>query len=741
MASTYVNDLRLNEMATGDASGTWGTVTNTNLELIAEAFSYGSEAIANASTHTITVADGASDEARSFYLKCTGGGQACTVTLAPNNLSKVWLIENATAATLTFTQGSGANVAVSAGQVKMIATDGGGSGGIVYDLFTDLELAGNVTAATSVTSPLIEGTTSIQTPLIEFTDGDDAITIANGGATTFAQTATFSDDIIIGDGKTIGSASDVDAMTIAANGQVTFTQTLIGTALDISGDIDVDGTTNLDVVDIDGAVDMASTLGVTGVVTANAGVVVDNFTLDGTTLALSSGDMTLDVAGDIILDADGGVVYLNDGGVGFGQLVKNSNDFRIFNPISDGDIVFRGNDNGSVISALTLDMSAAGAATFNSTIASADITITSTNRDSLKVLRNSSNGDAGIQFANTSGNLTTAIAGALGDFTIDTAGDISLDADGANVYFNDGGTERYRFKLDATPEINVTGGTFTLKNNTSDADILFTGNDGGSAVTALTLDMSAAGAATFNAGAIINGTTQIKSGNELQLLRADNGTAVDFSNDGSGVGLVIDDNNGDGFNVDFNGTRAFRIAGDGSLSTPTAGTSNVRFGVNAGNSIASGGIDNTVVGDEAGTAITTGRFNTLIGKEAGDALNDADSNVAIGKGALSSDTQGSQSTAIGTLTLTAQNFTSATDAYNVAVGAEAGKAITTATRSVLIGGLAGDALDTGTRNVVIGYNALGVDTKGNKAVAIGYGALQTQNLTSDTDTFNVGRYI
>jgi cytoskeletal protein CcmA (bactofilin family) len=70
-----------------------------------------------------------------------------------------------------------------------------------------------------------------------------------------------------------------------------------GTSLDISGDIDVDGTTNLDVVDIDGAVDMASTLAVGGVVTANAGVVVDNFTLDGTTLALSSGDFTVDVAG------------------------------------------------------------------------------------------------------------------------------------------------------------------------------------------------------------------------------------------------------------------------------------------------------------------------------------------------------------------------------------------------------------------------------------------------------------
>ena len=76
-------------------------------------------------------------------------------------------------------------------------------------------------------------------------------------ASTLAVTgiATFTDDIIIGDGKTIGSASDPDAITIASNGQLTLTQTLIGTALDISGDIDVDGTTNLDAVDIDGNLD------------------------------------------------------------------------------------------------------------------------------------------------------------------------------------------------------------------------------------------------------------------------------------------------------------------------------------------------------------------------------------------------------------------------------------------------------------------------------------------------------
>ena len=159
MASTYVNDLRLEEIGTGEASGTWGTKTNANLELIGEAFSYGSEAIANASTHTITMADGTSDQARSFYLKCTGGGQACTVTLAPNTVSKVWMIENATSATLTFSQGSGANVAVAAGEVKMIATDGQGSAAVVYDLLTDTNLAGT----TAINALKLGGTTVTST--------------------------------------------------------------------------------------------------------------------------------------------------------------------------------------------------------------------------------------------------------------------------------------------------------------------------------------------------------------------------------------------------------------------------------------------------------------------------------------------------------------------------------------------------------------------------------------------------
>ena len=62
MASTYVNNLRLEEIADGEQSGTWGQTTNTNLELIADAFGYGTEAIASDANSTITMADGAADE-------------------------------------------------------------------------------------------------------------------------------------------------------------------------------------------------------------------------------------------------------------------------------------------------------------------------------------------------------------------------------------------------------------------------------------------------------------------------------------------------------------------------------------------------------------------------------------------------------------------------------------------------------------------------------------------------------
>ena len=88
--------------------------------------------------------------------------------------------------------------------------------------------------------------------------------------------------------------------------------------------------------------------------------------------------ITLDAGTDIILDADGGDIFLKDGGTVFGEFTNSSEDFIIKAPASNKDLLIKGNDNGSEITALTFDMSEAGAATFNSTITCTGITNTGT---------------------------------------------------------------------------------------------------------------------------------------------------------------------------------------------------------------------------------------------------------------------------------------------------------------------------------------------------------------------------
>jgi len=214
--ATYVNNLRLKEIATGDESGTWGTSTNTNLELIGEAFAYGTEALADSSTQTITMADATADGIRKIYVKLTGTlSQASTITLAPDTVSKIWIIENATSGgyNTVIKQGSGATVTIPNGNVKVVATDGGGSGGIVYDLFTDVSFAGT----TAMGSVNIDG------------GAIDAVTLGTNSAVTQAVV----DNVNI-NGSTIGHTSDTDLMTLAS-GVLTVAGEVSMTTLDIGG--------------------------------------------------------------------------------------------------------------------------------------------------------------------------------------------------------------------------------------------------------------------------------------------------------------------------------------------------------------------------------------------------------------------------------------------------------------------------------------------------------------------------
>ena len=225
MASTYVNDLRLEEIGSGEQSGTWGDTTNTNLELIAEAFSFGTEAITtNANTHTTTIADGATDPGRSLFLKYTGTlDSACTITLAPNTISKLWFIENGTSGSqnIIIKQGSGATITVPPGDTKAIYSNGGGSGAVMVDAFASLSVVDlKVQDDLTVTGLATIGETLAVTGI-----------------------ATFTDDIIIGDGKTIGSASTVGAITIASDGDITLSADLnVGANFDVTGNSVIDGT-------------------------------------------------------------------------------------------------------------------------------------------------------------------------------------------------------------------------------------------------------------------------------------------------------------------------------------------------------------------------------------------------------------------------------------------------------------------------------------------------------------------
>ena len=238
MASTYENDLRLEEMATGENSGSWGTKTNTNLELIADAFSYGTETIADADT-TITIADGAADAARSLALKINSSADLTTtrtITLAPNTTSKVWIIENNTSGgqTLTISAGSGSNVTLANGTTKIIATDGIGAGSNVVELTQDLAIAdmsvdGILSLADgSNSAPSLTNTGDTNTGL--YFPAADEVGITTGGTQRVKVDSTGVDitGTLVSDGLTVDKTATISTTDYYASS--TFSSTLKGAA-------------------------------------------------------------------------------------------------------------------------------------------------------------------------------------------------------------------------------------------------------------------------------------------------------------------------------------------------------------------------------------------------------------------------------------------------------------------------------------------------------------------------------
>jgi hypothetical protein len=198
--ATFANDLRLKEITTGDEDGTWGTSTNTNLSLIADAFSLGTKQMAADANETFTMPDASADGTRSLYLKITSAVSLTvtrTVTLAPNTVSKVWIIENATSGSqsITISQGSGATVTIATGTKAMIVTDGAGGGAAVTLANPTVSLATGVTGTLPIANG---GTGTTSTTFANLTTNvTGTLPVGNGG--TGATTLT-ANNVILGNG-------------------------------------------------------------------------------------------------------------------------------------------------------------------------------------------------------------------------------------------------------------------------------------------------------------------------------------------------------------------------------------------------------------------------------------------------------------------------------------------------------------------------------------------------------------
>ena len=149
--------------------------------------------------------------------------------------------------------------------------------------------AGVVTGATSITSTAFVG--DITGNVTGNTSGTAATvtTAAQTNITSLGTLTTLTVDNIIINGANIGHTSDSDSIAIASDGKVTFTQQIIGTSLDISGDVDIDGTLEADAITVDGTT-------LAEFISDTTGAMFSSNTETGITATYQDGDNTIDLA-------------------------------------------------------------------------------------------------------------------------------------------------------------------------------------------------------------------------------------------------------------------------------------------------------------------------------------------------------------------------------------------------------------------------------------------------------------
>jgi hypothetical protein len=207
MASTYSTDLKLELMATGENAGTWGTKTNTNLNLIQQAIAGFQSIDVAASDVALSMTDASISNARNMVLQFTGTLTASRVVTIPNSIEKFYVVVDATthgAFTLTFKTVSGTGFLCVQGKSHFCFSDG-----------TNINLiSGAQLANTTLDDVLNNGDTSngtINVSNITISAATTTNTISASGAITGSSSLTITDNITSSTGDieaTIGNVSD-----------------------------------------------------------------------------------------------------------------------------------------------------------------------------------------------------------------------------------------------------------------------------------------------------------------------------------------------------------------------------------------------------------------------------------------------------------------------------------------------------------------------------------------------------
>ena len=129
MASTTSNDLKLELMTTGEKSGTWGTITNTNLQILEQAASGYLSLAVGSSDVALSLANHATANGKNLYYKLTGTLTANRSVTMPDSAERVFIVEDATSRsssnyTLTVKTVSGTGLALPVGSITVLYSDG-----------------------------------------------------------------------------------------------------------------------------------------------------------------------------------------------------------------------------------------------------------------------------------------------------------------------------------------------------------------------------------------------------------------------------------------------------------------------------------------------------------------------------------------------------------------------------------------------------------------------------------------